>query len=84
MMKPAGLKGSCSRTDFRQPVFPETEPAFDRELQITRSAEQMKVVGHKQIITYEPCCGLFFPDLVQGGVDGSLCQPAFPLAGANR
>ena len=83
MMKPAGLKGSGSGMGFGKPVLPEAQPAFDGELQITRSAKQVEMVWHEQIIADQPSCGYVFPDLVQSAVDGSLRQPSFTAGGAD-
>jgi len=83
MMKSAGLKFPCIGRCFRQPVFPETHPAFEGEFQIVRRAEQMQMIRHQQIIAHEPCRRRAFPDVVQGALHGSLRQPAFTFIGAN-
>src|SRR5687767_8802016 len=60
MMKPARLKSvgrrCCAALIFKTlggAVFPKRNPAFDGEFQIARSAEEMQVIGHEQIIADE-------------------------------
>jgi hypothetical protein len=64
-------------------IFPEAHPAFDGELQITRRAEEMQMIGHKEIIADEPRGGGVFPNLVQRALNRSLRQPAPALLRAN-
>jgi len=83
MMKPACLKRPGVRMRFGKSVFPKTDPTLDRELQITRRAEEMQVVGHEQIITHEPSGGGVFPDMMQRALHGRLREPSFALVGAD-
>ncbi len=84
MMKYARLKRPCVQMCFGKAVFPETNPSFDREFQITRRAEEMQVIRHQQVITHDPCGSGVSPDVVQRALNGGLRQPAFTLLGSWR
>ncbi len=83
VMKTTGLKFPRIGQHFRQPVFPETHPAFDGEFQIARGAKQMQMIRHQQIIAHEPSRGRVLPDVRQSPLNRSLRQPAFTFLGAN-
>ena len=83
VMKATGLKCSRGGKCFRQPVFPETQPSLNGEIQITRRTEQMQMVGHQEKIAHQPGGGRVFPDFVQGALHGRLRQPARAFLGAD-
>ncbi len=54
--------------------FPKCEPLFNREPQITGRTEQVKVIGHKQIVTDQPgVCSA--PDFFEGYLHGAPADP---------
>src|SRR6185503_17625674 len=83
MMKPTRLKRSGIGMRFGEAVFPEAHPPFDGEFQITRRAEQMQMIWHKQVIAYEPGRGGVVPDVVQRTLHRRLCEPTPALLRAD-
>jgi hypothetical protein len=77
-MDPAGLEGAGFGTRLGEPVFSESDPAFDGEPQVVRRAEEMLVVGNQRVIADEPHGGRVFPDAVQDTLHAVLRQPALP------
>ena len=77
VMKAAGLKCTRIRMAFRETVFPKSHPLFDGKFEIMRSAEEVDMVGHQQVIAYEPSGGGVFPDIMQRALDGRLREPRF-------
>ena len=84
MMKSARLKCSSAWMHFGKPIFPETNPTFDSELQIVRRAEQMQVIRHQQIIADEPCSRRVLPDLVKRALNRSPRQPLTTFCSTDR
>ena len=76
MMKSARLKGPGAGKRFGETIFPEGNPAFDGESQLTRCAEQVQMVGHQQVIAHQPGRRRVFPDIMERTLDGGLSQPA--------
>ena len=81
-MKSTRLKCPGVGMHLRESVFPETDPAFDGEFQIVRSAEQMQMIGHQEIIADKPGPCSVLPDFVEHALNRSLRQPTFTLLGA--
>ena len=63
-------------TSFCQTILPETNPTLDGEFQIIRSAKQMQVIGHQQVITDEPGGGRVFPNVMDSVLHRCLGEPA--------
>src|SRR5437667_3398542 len=84
MVKTTVLESAGVRVDFREAVFPESNPALSREFQITRRAEHMEVIGHEKKIAHQPRRSAVFPDAVQRSVNGRLRQPTLALLSAHR
>lgn len=78
-MKAARLEFTGARMRFRQTIFPERNPPFDRELQIAWRAEEVHVIGHEQVIADEPCGRRVLPDIVQRALDACISQPTFAV-----
>jgi hypothetical protein len=78
MMETAVLELAGVGTRLGEPVFSESDPAFDGEPQVLRRAEEMLVIGNQQVIADEPYGGRVFPDAVQDTLHGVLRQPALP------
>ena len=83
VMKTTPLKCARIGTCFCQAIFPVRNPTFNREFQIMRDAEQMQVIGHQQIIAYQPGGGLVFPNVLKRAFNKGLNQPAFAVLRAD-
>ncbi len=83
VMKAAALKCARIGTSFCQTILPETNPTLDGEFQIIRSAKQMQVIGHQQVITDEPGGGRVFPNVMESALHRCLGEPALAPFRAN-
>jgi hypothetical protein len=83
VMKTAALECAAIKMLLRETVFPESHPAFDGEFQIARSAEEVEMIGHEEVIAHKPRGGGVFPDFVKRALNRSLRQPAFAFFSAD-
>ena len=56
-------------------AFPESDPLVDAKPRIAGCAKEVNVIGHYQMITYQPGCGLLPPDPNKRMMDFFLSQP---------
>src|SRR5262245_7078869 len=64
-----------------KPTFPKSNPLVDAKLEIEWCAEQVKMVGHQQIIPNEPAFCLVAPELGEGHLDWGLIEPWLAVLG---
>jgi len=65
-------------------AFPERYPRIDSKPKFPRSAEQMKVVWHEQVITCQPSGSRFSPDVNQRSLHLRLTHPGNAILGIDR
>jgi hypothetical protein len=64
-------------------IFPKGHPTLDGDARIPKAAKKMDVIGHQQVIAYQPSGSFIEPDRVQGSHDGFLYQPVRTVLGAH-